>query len=141
RHGRVRWCAKAMTAGLVASLPLILWNVRAYLHANFAAASGAAFRYDALSYFAYWADTHDWTPPRHVEWISLLTLVPTGWFTLRRAGRSAAGFAAGLSLVALVFFASNKFAFCNYYYLVIAALCTSVAASASVQAKAIPLVP
>jgi hypothetical protein len=130
-----------MTAGLVASLPLILWNVRAYVHANFAAASGAAFRYDALSYFAYWADTHAWTPPRHVEWISLLTLVPTGWFVLRRAGRSAAGFTVGLSLVALVFFASNKFAFCNYYYLVIAALCTSAGASTCVETGAIPLVP
>ncbi len=38
-----------------------------------------------------------------------------------------------MALVLLVFFAFNKQAFCNYYYFVIGALCTALAASSSVE--------
>ena len=43
--------------------------------------------------------------------------------------RSPAGFAAGLTLVNLAFFAVNKQAFCNYYYFVICTCCWAVAAT------------
>ena len=48
---------------------------------------------------------------------------------LWRCPRDPAGFAAGLAMTFLPFIAFNKQAFANYYYFVIGALATAVAAS------------
>jgi len=119
---------KAALIGAAVSLPLALWNCRAFLHSTFLVASGAKFRLDALSYFAYYAQLHDWTPPQSFGGISFLAALATGVFVLLRGERSAAGFSAGVALVFMVFFCLNKFAFCNYYYFIVATLCTSAAA-------------
>ena len=132
----VRLFGKAALAGAMVSLPLALWNTRAFLHSTLLVASGAKFRLDALSYFAFYANLRDWTPPQALGGVSFLAAMATGALTLRRGERSAAGFAAAVSLMFLVFFSLNKFAFCNYYYFVIAALCTSAAAMASPVAAA-----
>jgi hypothetical protein len=129
RIGYAKWVGKAVLAGAVVSLPLALWNTPAYLHSNFAAASGAAFRYDAMSFFAYWADTHNWTPPTWIGGVCLLAAVPVTIAAIRRCENSAGGFAAACGVVMVFFFALNKFAFLNYFYLVIATLCASVAGS------------
>jgi hypothetical protein len=47
----------------------------------------------------------------------------------RRCPRTPAGFALGLGLILLAFFALNKQAFCNYYHLVIAAFCCAAGAA------------
>lgn len=133
---RPKWIAKVVAAALLVSLPLILWNLPAYLRANFAAASGAAFRYDAMSYFAYWADTHAWTPPSWIGWVCLLAAVPVTALALKHSPHTPQGFTAALSVVMIVFFALNKFAFCNYYYLVIAAFCTAAAPRSRELARA-----
>jgi hypothetical protein len=126
-----RLLGKAALAGAAVSLPLALWNTHAFLHSTFLVASGAKFRLDALSYFAYYANVRDWTPPQWLGSVSFFAALATGGMTWRRAERSAAGFAAGVAIVFLVFFSLNKFAFCNYYYFIIAALCASVAATSS----------
>ena len=119
---------KAALIGAAVSLPLALWNFRAFLHSTLLVASGAKFRLDALSYFAYSAQLHDWTPPQSLGRVSFLAALVTGVFVLRRGERSAAGFSAGVALVFMMFFCLNKFAFCNYYYFIVATLCTSAAA-------------
>lgn len=124
---------KAVLAGAAVSLPLALWNPHAFLHSTFHVAGGAKFRLDALSYFAYYANITDWTPPQWLGCVSFLAALATGAITLRRAERSPAGFAAAVALIFLVFFSLNKFAFCNYYYFVVAALCTSAAVMQSVR--------
>jgi hypothetical protein len=48
---------------------------------------------------------------------------------LWKCPRTPSGFAAGFALTFLVFFAFNKQAFCNYYHLVIAALCIALASA------------
>ena len=48
---------------------------------------------------------------------------------LHRAVHSPAGFATALTFTYLAFFEFNKQAFCNYYYLVIATACWSIAAT------------
>jgi hypothetical protein len=99
------------------------------------------FRLDALSYpallanaFPHWSSTH------HIA-----QLAPVAGFLagaaalaicLKKLPRTPAGFAACIGLTLVAFFAFNKQAFCNYYYFVIAAFCTAIAAS-SAQPKPI----
>jgi hypothetical protein len=42
--------------------------------------------------------------------------------------RNAGGFAGAVAMVYFTFFALNRQAFCNYYFLVIAAMCCAIAA-------------
>jgi hypothetical protein len=128
-RGALRLLGKAAAVGAVVSLPLALWNFGAFWHSNFVVAAGAQFRFDALSFPALVANVFAWTPP---VWIGLVSFVATAMVTvpvMRRAPRSPAGFAAGVAMVFLVFFSLNKFAFCNYYYFVVAILCSSVSAT------------
>ena len=118
------------------SLPLALWNFRAFLNSNFLVAGGAKFRMDALSFFAYYANIRDWTPPAWIGSVSFLAAVPITIFAMRRAARTPAGFATALGLVFIFFFSLNKFAFCNYYYFVVGTFCVSIAASAAAQVEA-----
>ena len=120
------WCGKVLLAGMLVSLPLILWNPAAYIRSNFAAAAGAGFRYDAMSYLAYWADTHNWTPPMWIGAVSLMLAVPATIVAIKRFEPTAGGFAAACAVVMVFFFAFNKFAFANYFYLVIATICISI---------------
>jgi hypothetical protein len=53
---------------------------------------------------------------------------------MRRVPRTPAGFAASTALIFALFFAFNKQAFCNYYFVVFAASCCAAAlASAPLQ--------
>jgi hypothetical protein len=52
-----------------------------------------------------------------------------------KAPRTAAGFAAGGALILLAFFAFNKQAFCNYYFVVVGALWCAVGAARSTIAE------
>ncbi len=122
-----RMYAKAALAGALVSVPLALWNVEAYWRANFAAAAAAKLRYDALSFLAYWANTHDWTPSASIGAVALVAVLPATALVIWRCEWSPAGFAAAVGIVFLVFFSINKFDFCNYYYFVISALCAAVA--------------
>jgi hypothetical protein len=124
------FAAKAILAAALVTLPLALWNWPAFLHSNFLVAGGAKFRLDALSYFAYAASVFNWAPAQSLGGISFLAALAAAAVALRRADRSPAGFAAAIALMYLAFFCLNKFAFCNYYYFVISALCTSAAATA-----------
>jgi hypothetical protein len=128
--------AKAALIGASVSLPLAFWNAKAFAHSTLLVAGGAQFRLDALSFFAFFANVYNWTPPDWAGAVSYLAAIGVGIYTLFRAERSAGGFAGVMATMFLVFFSLNKFAFCNYYYFVIATLCTAVAAS---RDRAIPI--
>src|SRR5260370_898486 len=83
------------------------------------------FRAHALSYPAWWAAQGG----QPITWLAFVVIIPALVLVLWRAERRPAGFALGVGLVCLVFFAFNKQAFCNYYYFVIAALCCALAVS------------
>jgi hypothetical protein len=135
---------RAGIAGSLVTLPLALWNYTAYMRSNFLVAGGAGFRMDALSYFAYFGNIFDWPVPTWLGGAGFLAAAIATVVVLRCGERSPAGFAVGVAIVFLIFFSLNKFAFCNYYYFVIAALCTSAAAGVEVRTtatKASPVSP
>lgn len=122
---RLWW--KAAAVALVVSLPLVLWNLPAFVHSAVTLQFQQPFRREALSYLAWWARTGG-EPPSPVlalAWAGLAI-----GLSLWRAPRSPAGFAGAVALTFFGFFAFNKQAFCNYYFLVVGALCVAVAASA-----------
>jgi hypothetical protein len=114
-------------AGVV-TLPLALWDLSAFVHSVILLQFRQPFRPDALSYLVPLSHLAVGTPP---AWIAFITAVLAGALAVRRCPRTPAGFAAAVALVLLAFFAFNKQAFCNYYHLVIGALCCAAGASDS----------
>lgn len=128
-----RWLIRtfviAAFVGCVASLPLILWDVHAFVAANFGVADTAGFRTDALSYLALFANTTGHVPTaRFATLIGFTAGVAATALAIRRGLRTPAGYAAVVAFGHLAFFAFYKFAFCNYYYFLIAAMCCALGA-------------
>jgi hypothetical protein len=117
-------------AGLVVAvinLPFFVWNPAAFFRSVVEFQFLQPFRTDALSYLVFvFNHTHKLRLPM---WTSLPPLAIAIALGLRRAVHSPAGFATALTFTYLAFFEFNKQAFCNYYYLVIATACWSIAAT------------
>lgn len=120
-----RWVAIAVATGLAVSLPIILPFLKDFVRCTIEPIAKAHFRYDALSYLALYAKVKGVTPNPLIGFALAVLALP---LVLWRSPRSVAGFAAGSSLVLLLFFAFSKGAFANYYYLIIALLCAACAA-------------
>jgi hypothetical protein len=118
------WRAGAVV--LAVSLPLILWDVPAFVRSAITLQFAQPFRTEALSYLAWWA--RDGSPPLSPSLSLVAALLAIG-VSLWRAPRTPAGFAGAVALTCCAFFAFNKQAFCNYYYLVVGSLCVAVAAA------------
>ena len=119
---RLWWRAGAV--GLAVSLPLILWNAPAFLRSAVTLQFHQPFRQEALSYLAWWA--RDGSAPLSPA-LSVVAALGAMGLSLWRAPRTPAGFAAAVALTLGAFFAFNKQAFCNYYFLVVGALCVAIA--------------
>jgi hypothetical protein len=119
----------AFVTGCIVSLPLILWDIKAFIAANFGFADTAAFRTDALSYLALVANNTGYIPsPRIATVIGFSAAALAAGMVIRRGRRTPAGYATAVTFIHLVFFAFYKFAFCNYYYFLIAVLCAAIGA-------------
>ncbi len=123
-----KWVLKALVVGLALTLPLALWDPSEFWHSVFALQTYQPFRNDALSYLAWWV--YLGYPPQSALWGFAAALGAMA-LALWRLPRTAYGFAVGISITFLVFFAFNKQAFCNYYYFVMGALAVALAAGAS----------
>lgn len=122
-RGIVGFGVRMVATGCAVLLPLALWDVRAFWHSAVALQFHQPFRPDALSYFV-WLRPAD---PR--KWLLLpFAVVAMVWLVLWRV-RGRVTFPSAISLVLLAFFAVNKQAFANYYYLVVGALCVAAADS------------
>ncbi len=119
------WIILMLKSGAVAAavtLPMALWNFRAFWFSTVTVQKVAPFRWDALSYLV-WAGFN--LDSKYTTWVWLafvgaaLALVLSFW----KARRGPARFAAAMACVYLVFIAFNKQAFCNYYFFVIGCLC------------------
>jgi hypothetical protein len=119
------FAGKALIVAAIVTLPLVLWNPRAFWHSAVTVQLMAPFRPDALSFLASGADPAH--PPSAV-W-AFVAMAATMGLSLWRAPRNAAGFCGAVAFSFLTFFAFNKQAFANYYYFVIAAACCAVAAT------------
>lgn len=119
------WGAKAAVVGAAVTLPLALWDPAAFWHDVVALQLHQPFRADALSFSAWYARDGAGPLPTASAFVAAVVAVA---LCLWRAPRTPAGFAASVALSLLAFFAFNKQAFCNYYYLVIGALCCAAGA-------------
>jgi hypothetical protein len=124
-----RILAIAFVAGCTVSLPLILWDSKAFVVANFSIADAARFRMDALSYLALFAKLSGHVPgAKAATWIGFMSGALATTLVTVRGARTPAGYAAAVAVAHLVFFAFFKFAFCNYYYFLIGAFCCAAGA-------------
>ncbi|WP_157775535.1 hypothetical protein [Melittangium boletus] len=126
---------RAGVTALGVSLPLVLVDVKAFLHSVLMLHVHQPFRMDALSYLSAWAAAGHPPPP---IWIPFAAVSVVLGLCLWRAPRTPSGFAAATAMTYITFFAFNKQAFCNYYYFVVGALCVAVAVARLPPARGHP---
>ena len=84
---------------------------------------------DALSYLALYANATNQIPTAHIATlIGFSTALVAICLAVIRGSRTPVGYAIAVAFGHLVFFAFYKFAFCNYYYFLIAAFCAAIGA-------------
>ena len=112
------------TCALIVTLPFAIWNFHAFFWNVVMAQWYQVSRLDALSYAALYARIFGQFPPQFIPFIVL-----GGTFLLlwRYGERTPAGFAGASAFGLVLFFATSKQAFCNYYFLVIGLLCCALA--------------
>ena len=119
------WWKSGLVA-LAVNLPLVVWDVRAFMWDVVVLQLYQPFRLDALSFLAWIArDGGPQLPAGLAFAAAIIALALSLW----KAARTPAGFAAATALTYFAFFAFNKQAFCNYYFFVVGALCCAIAAT------------
>lgn len=122
-----RYALKVAAPGLLVTLPFVLWSPRDFWFDVVQLQVLQPFRVEALSLLAWWNQQYHEQPS--TLWPFAVTLGVLA-LAMWRLPRSLAGFVAGVVVVYLAFFATNKQAFCNYYYLVIGAAALAAALAA-----------
>jgi hypothetical protein len=121
----VQACGWTVASAFVVTAPLAFWNFPAFLWNVGLAQWYQVFRTDALSYTAFYALAFGQLPSQFLSFIVLGLALLLIW---RFGSRTPTGYAIALALCLGLFFAFNKQAFCNYYFLVIGILCCALAA-------------
>jgi hypothetical protein len=117
--------AKAGAVAFGITLPFFLWGPGAFWSSVVTLQFHQPFRVDALTILAWWVSLGYAPPPSFVPFlVAAIVMALLMW----RLPRTAEGFGAMVGVTFLAFFAFNKQAFCNYYFFVIGAFCTSLAA-------------
>ena len=123
----------AFLAGAV-TLPFAFWDLSAFLHSAVWLQFRQPWRSDVLSFAVL---LNYFGLPR-MPWLGFVAAAVALIIVMRRRNAEPAVFARDVAFVLLAFFAFNKQAFYNYYFLVLGALCTAIAASGSGQRIAGP---
>ena len=118
---------RAVVIAAVVTLPLALLDLSGFLRAVVLLQFAQPFRPEALSYLGLWAGPAG--QPPFGPGVAFAVAAAVGALALWRVGRTPSGFALAVSALFLAFFVLNKQAFANYYFYVIGALCTAVAAA------------
>ena len=92
------------------------------------------FRYDSLSYAAWWANSGNSPPGALFSFVPPLIVLG---LCLVKAPRNVRGFSASCGLVLLVFFAFAKQAFANYHMLAIGVLCAAAIVAVADQVETV----
>jgi hypothetical protein len=115
----------ACAAAAVVTLPLALWDFKAFWQSAITLQMLQPYRPDALSFLAWWGyGRTGWTGP---FWLAFVALFIAALLSLWRLPRGIPGFIMGFAFTYYCFFAFNKQAFANYYYLVLGSLCIATA--------------
>jgi hypothetical protein len=120
---------RLIAAGAIASLltvPFLLWDPGAFVGSVVLYHMQGPFRIDALSFASDLARKGIVQLP---SWVGFVALVPASLACLWRLPRSPAAYAGAVASTLLPFFMLGIQAFCNYFFFLIAALCTAVAAT------------
>lgn len=135
---RRRWVVMGIAA-LVPVLPFLVWDFRRLKYANFDFMNGLGARHDGLCFSTWVYNTFHATFPPQITFLASAAVVAAA--CLRRPlgaelreRYAALGFARALVATYLVFFFFNRWAFANYYFLVIGL--ASLAAATAVQTLA-----
>jgi hypothetical protein len=121
----LRWVGIALAAGLVVTLPFMLWSPSAFFR-SLTVLNVGVIRYDAISFLPPLLRATGLRLPLLVWPIAAAAVA--GTLVTWRAPRTPAGFAAGFALICLCVFAVSPLAFGNYYALAVGSLCVSAAA-------------
>jgi len=126
-----QWKAYAVALGrsvlvvAVITAPFFFWGIAPFVRSVVTLQFYQPFRAEALSYLVWFARGDQHWP----AWVSFVAAAVGAALALWRGARSPTGFAAGVALTLIGFFAFNKQAFCNYYFLVIGACALGLAAA------------
>src|SRR5687767_10456968 len=118
---------KSITVTLLISLPLILWNLEAFIHSAVTLQLKQPFRPDALSYPAW---IHHHASPTLAPKLGILSfaLIPFALaLGLWKSPRTPSGFALALATLFFLFLVFSKQAFANYYFFLLSTLCWAIA--------------
>ena len=122
----LRWLGLAALAAAAVTLPLALWDARAFWHSAFAIQLAQPFRPDSLSLLALYARLAGAAPPM-ASAIAFAAIVPAWAIALRFAPRDAAGFTLGVAATTVAFLFFSRQAFLNYHSFAAYAVLLSVA--------------
>jgi hypothetical protein len=122
----------AMTFATLTCLPFFLWNPSAFWKSSVALQFVQPFRPDALSFPALFYQIG----LTGIHWsiafpMSMACIAVSYW----KLPRTIAGWAMAVCLTYIVFFAFNKQAFCNYYFMIIGFACLAAASTHFDQAE------
>jgi len=116
----------SLAVATVITAPFVAWDFHGFMNSVVWLQLREPFRLDSLSFLVSMArrGLHPPTTVMTVAAIAVATIV-----VRQNLPRNAAGFAAAMAIVSVAAFAFGKKAFCNYYFFVIGALMTAVAAT------------
>ncbi len=120
-----RWAGLALAAGLVVTLPFVLWNPQAFVHSQTVLNAGV-IRADSISFLPSLIRATGIHPPLLA--CPVVAAVAAGAAVAWQAPRTPAGFAAAMGLTLTCVFALSPLAFGNYYALAVGAFLVAAAA-------------
>ncbi|MDB5218724.1 MAG: hypothetical protein JWO86_6651 [Myxococcaceae bacterium] len=132
----LRRCIVMGIAALVPVLPFLAWDFRRLKYANFDFMNGLGARHDGLCFSTWVYNTFHATFPPQITFVAAAAVVAAACLrrplvTEMRSRYAALGFARALVATYFVFFFFNRWAFANYYFLLIGF--ASLAAATAVQ--------
>jgi hypothetical protein len=117
--------AESAVVALVATLPLAMLALPGFWRSAVVLQFQQPYRWDSLSFPAWLGDGVRAAP--WPWWTAFAALGITVAISLARCARNVWGFAGAVAICYLLFFAFGKQAFANYYLVVIAAMCCTIA--------------
>jgi len=118
RGGRTALKRMAFTllVACVVTMPFLFWDFNGLIDSTLRLQMAQPYRPDSLSFLAWWGSNRPgWIGP---WWLAFAAMLVAGIFARWRK----LSFTATLTLCYFAFFAFNKQAFANYYYLVLGAM-------------------
>lgn len=123
---RIRALFTTIGVAFLVTAPLAFWNFNAFVWNVGLVQWNQPFRFDSLSYAPLIAEAFGQSVTPYLPFIALFAAIFISYWYFKPSPKS---FAISMAFGFILFFAFNKQAFCNYYYLVIGILSSAIALS------------